>query len=388
MDSPAAVLLSSVFQAKRQTLSFLWYTRRFELCADRTLRRYDGEQLRHSANITSTTSVTKVGDAEFTVTFLQPDLRYHMRAASRAERDRWVSALADAITNEPTSTSRPVASLSMLPPSEPPPFPHMPAPAPPPVIDFATEWLDEDGRVCPKSVDYATQCPKGHALAPLVCSGDPQPQQTSDADVICRVCHGLTQRQHARDWLQCSVAACCGGYAVCAACVIELGSARGAAAAAGADDFPMDVRCLHALQRMLLDDACVLSRVFYLTVRAAGGERAVPAVAEYDVCAVDRARDSGTSVPDVHQAKDEPQPLQRGTGADGQRAHAAACGPGHVVHQPHLEQCVCRHAACSTAVLRAAGRLCDRVCLAGLSCDAAACERWAVEAVVVVDEHF
>ena len=117
------------------------------------------------------------------------------------------------------------------------------APAPPPVIDFATEWVDEDGRVCPKSVDYATQCPKGHALAPLFCSGDPQPQQTSDADVICRVCHGLTQRQHARDWLQCSVAACCGGYAVCAACVIELGSARGAAAAS-ADDFCMLVMLL------------------------------------------------------------------------------------------------------------------------------------------------
>jgi hypothetical protein len=109
--------------------------------------------------------------------------------------------------------------------------------------NFATEWLDEDGRVCPKNVDYATQCPKGHALAPLVCRGDPQPQQTSDADVICRVCHGLAQRQHTRDWLQCSVAACCGGYAVCAACVIELGSAR-RAAAARADDFCMLVMLL------------------------------------------------------------------------------------------------------------------------------------------------
>ena len=113
------------------------------------------------------------------------------------------------------------------------------SPPPPPVINFATEWLDEDGRVCPKNVDYATQCPKGHALAPLVCSGDPQPQQASDADVICRVCHGLTQRQHARDWLQCSVA-CCRGYAVCARCVIELGSTH-RAAAARPDDFCMNV---------------------------------------------------------------------------------------------------------------------------------------------------
>ena len=112
---------------------------------------------------------------------------------------------------------------------------------PPPAINFATEWLDEDGNVCPKNVDYATQCPKGHALAPFVCSGGPQAQQPSDADdVICRVCHGSTQRQHACDWLVCSVAACCGGYAVCAACVTALGSARGAAAARP-DDFCMMV---------------------------------------------------------------------------------------------------------------------------------------------------
>ncbi len=87
MDPAAAVLLDGQLQAKRLTLSFLWYLRRFSLCSDRTLRRYDGQQLRHSAAITSTTSVAKVGDAQFTVTFLQPDLRYHIRTASSAERD-------------------------------------------------------------------------------------------------------------------------------------------------------------------------------------------------------------------------------------------------------------------------------------------------------------
>jgi TPR repeat protein len=98
-DSAAdTVLLDCVFQAKRLTLSFLWYTRRFVLCKDGTLQRYDGEQLCHSAAITSTTSVATLGDVEFTVTFLQPDLRYHIRAASRAERDGWVNALSDAIT--------------------------------------------------------------------------------------------------------------------------------------------------------------------------------------------------------------------------------------------------------------------------------------------------
>jgi hypothetical protein len=90
-----------VLQVKGQLLFFLWHTRRFSLCSDRTLRRYDGQQLRHSAAITSTTSVSKVGDTEFTVTFLQPDLRYHMRAASSEERDAWASALAKAIANGP-----------------------------------------------------------------------------------------------------------------------------------------------------------------------------------------------------------------------------------------------------------------------------------------------
>ena len=65
---------------------------------------------------------------------------------------------------------------------------------------------------------------------------------------------------------------------------------------------------------------CLAKRVFYLTVRAAGGGCAVPAVAEYDFSAVNRARCSGTSVPVAHQAKDEPQPLQHGAGADGTRA--------------------------------------------------------------------
>ncbi len=126
-----------------------------------------------------------------------------------------------------------------------------------PHFNFATEWLDEDGRVCCKNVDYATQCPKGHALAPFVCSGGPQAPQPSDADdVICRVCHCSTQRQHACDWLVCSVAACCGGYAVCAGCVIELGGAV-SAAAAKPDDFCMMVMPLacelkHCLASSLL----------------------------------------------------------------------------------------------------------------------------------------
>jgi hypothetical protein len=103
-----------------------------------------------------------------------------------------------------------------------------------PPLNFATEWLDEDGRVCPKNVDYATQCPKGHALTPLDGGG-------GGADVMCRVCHASTPRQHAREWLVCSVAACCGGYAVCAACVVSLFCSHKKSVAASANDFCMMV---------------------------------------------------------------------------------------------------------------------------------------------------
>ena len=129
-------------------------------------------------------------------------------------------------------------------------IPTSPAPHPP-AINFATEWLDEDGYVCPKNVDYATQCPKGHALVPLDGGGVPQAQQTSGADseVMCRVCHASTPHQHACDWLVCSVAGCCGGYSVCAECASAL--ARADAAVAVADDFPLEVRCTQAALLLL-----------------------------------------------------------------------------------------------------------------------------------------
>jgi hypothetical protein len=148
--------------------------------------------------------------------------------AFNQELGRWVVEVdADGASRACRGTFRPL-NLRVIPPH-----------------NFATEWLDEDGNVCPKNVDYATQCPKGHALAPFVCSGGPQAQQPSDADdVICRVCHGSAQRQHASDWLVCSVTACCGGYAVCAACVTALVIADVAAAAAGPDDFCMMVMSL------------------------------------------------------------------------------------------------------------------------------------------------
>ena len=121
--------------------------------------------------------------------------------------------------------------------SQPPPAPS----SPPPALDFATEWLDELGCVCPKAVDYATQCPKGHALAALVDGCCAAPAQR----VLCCVCHVLTEREHASQWLACSVVGCCAGYAVCQSCASALQQAP--AAAAGGDDFPSLVRGrLHA----------------------------------------------------------------------------------------------------------------------------------------------
>ena len=95
MDPRAAALLQGVLESR--ALRFFWNKRTFLLCADFTFRRYNGDELRHSAAITSGTSVAKVGSTEFTVTFLQPDLHYHIRAGFSAERDRWMDCVDDAI---------------------------------------------------------------------------------------------------------------------------------------------------------------------------------------------------------------------------------------------------------------------------------------------------
>jgi hypothetical protein len=94
-------------------------------------------------------------------------------------------------------------------------------------INFATEWLDEDGCICPKVVDYATQCPKGHPLVALADSGCSQAQPP----LICRVCHTCAAtEQDASEWIGCSVARCCAGYTVCGACVRQLQQAPALAA--------------------------------------------------------------------------------------------------------------------------------------------------------------
>jgi hypothetical protein len=96
--------------------------------------------------------------------------------------------------------------------------------------DFATEWVDEEGRVWPKNVDFSRECAKGHVLAPLGdCGGDDGGMQ-----LMCRLCHCFCERDsdEAASWLVCSVhMGCCGGYAVCCSCA----SAPRAAVAVSAD---------------------------------------------------------------------------------------------------------------------------------------------------------
>ena len=104
-----------------------------------------------------------------------------------------------------------------------------------PAINFATEWLDEHGNVCPKAVDYASQCPKGHGLVALTDAGG----GASAHRVMCRVCHSFTERDHAPQWLTCSVTGCCAGYAVCDCCVSALQQAP--PAAAGGNHSPSQV---------------------------------------------------------------------------------------------------------------------------------------------------
>jgi hypothetical protein len=115
--------------------------------------------------------------------------------------------------------------------------PAAPALPPPPAINFATEWQDEHGCVCPKAVDYATQCPKGHALVAFTDGGG---DASAQSVMMCRVCHVITERNHASQWRVCSVAGCCSEYSVCQCCASALQQAP--AAASGGDDLSLLAR--------------------------------------------------------------------------------------------------------------------------------------------------
>jgi hypothetical protein len=112
-----------------------------------------------------------------------------------------------------------------------------------PAHNFSCEWLDEDGRVCPKNVDFSRQCPKGHPLAEFKCCS----AAFACRQLMCRLCHTFcpSDSGQATDWLVCLVTGCCGWYGVCGGCARA--SSETAASAVDADDFCTLVRCLSLL---------------------------------------------------------------------------------------------------------------------------------------------
>jgi hypothetical protein len=98
------------------------------------------------------------------------------------------------------------------------------------------EWLDENGLICPKNVDFSRQCAKGHALVSFGADG----LSRSAHKLMCRVCH-VVASSDAQAWSVCSVAGCCGGYAVCGSCT--LGHATPVFATPASDEFCLQVFC-------------------------------------------------------------------------------------------------------------------------------------------------
>ncbi len=86
-------------ETKRQSLGFLWKTRRFILNSDSTFTRLDGDIVRNTMRIIPSTRVEKLNDTEFTLTFNMPDFVYHMRASTSEECNEWVVALKRMINN-------------------------------------------------------------------------------------------------------------------------------------------------------------------------------------------------------------------------------------------------------------------------------------------------
>jgi len=117
--------------------------------------------------------------------------------------------------------------------------------------NFSSEWEDEDGHVWPKNVDFTSQCPKGHALAPrdscpALHASSALPSgwiegfddvskrpfyklqgvgkavwERPGSQLMCRICRGLCScsSAEAASWRMCAaVAGCCGNYAVCSSC--------------------------------------------------------------------------------------------------------------------------------------------------------------------------
>ena len=113
-----------------------------------------------------------------------------------------------------------------------------------PRISFATQWVDEEGILRAKRVQYRRSCPRSHVLVPLA------PVDTGSTPPLCNVCQCICVADDAAasPHLCCKQRGC--SYHVCLACqqALEDAEMTVAPAALNGDDFPLDVRaCTHFL---------------------------------------------------------------------------------------------------------------------------------------------
>jgi hypothetical protein len=127
-------------------------------------------------------------------------MRHHSKKPSNRDTDPLAKSTAAATTAPHSDVTQPPVTST-------------------PVVNFSSEWLDEDGCVRPKGVNFSLQCPKGHGLASL--GGSAGGVGTTSRNWICRICHAsiVHPSDESARWLICScVASCCGWYSVCCNC--------------------------------------------------------------------------------------------------------------------------------------------------------------------------
>jgi hypothetical protein len=160
----------------------------------------------------------------------------------------------------------------------------------------STEWLDENGCVCQKNVDFSRECAKGHTLVPFRTDG----VQNGNHMLMCRVCH-VAAGSELGDWRVCSVDGCCGGYAVCGSCFLAPHAATPAPTPAASDEFCMQV----------FTHICPSLRAFNASA-CAGHWNSVSEVAEVSSPAIRHSHHHKSVLPDVCASPYFPQSLQRG----------------------------------------------------------------------------
>jgi len=153
------------------------------------------------------------------------------------------------------------------------------------------EWLDENGEVCPKSVDFLSQCPKGHTLKETG-------RGNISSQLLCRICHSYSSdSDEAARWLTCSVAHdCCGGYAVCDRCSVASPIAHDTSNQSGNFCFLVQFHSTHACNLPLTS--------------CAGRRCAVHLMAAFHTCACSQPHHHVPVLPNVHQTTHVTQ-LQR-----------------------------------------------------------------------------